>query len=105
MCGIAGLVSFSDRLEPALLDQLGQSMLHRGPDSGGALLELHAKVEIALVSRRLKIIDLSPGGDQPMHDRAGELTIVYNGEVYNHAELQSELVAAGFEYRSRSDTE
>ena len=54
---------------------------------------------------RLRIIDLAPGADQPFPNTAGDVWTVFNGEIYNHAELRHELSAAGFQFRSRCDTE
>src|SRR5690606_16370415 len=55
--------------------------------------------------RRLSIIDLSPGGHQPMASADGRLTIVFNGEIYNYAALRQALAARGYRFRSTSDTE
>ncbi len=73
----------------------------RGPDDAG----IWVSGQISLGHRRLSILDLSPQAHQPMTDSSGRFTIVYNGEVYNFAELRSELVALGHSFRSRSDTE
>ena len=74
---------------------------HRGPDADGAYLDEH----VALGHRRLSIIDLSPAGAQPMTNESGRLQIVYNGEIFNHADLRPELERAGHRYRSHCDTE
>jgi asparagine synthase (glutamine-hydrolysing) len=76
---------------------------HRGPDDAGEWWSASGKVGLA--HRRLAIIDISPGGHQPMHDAAGELVIVFNGEIYNFEELRAELASKGHVFRSRSDTE
>jgi asparagine synthase (glutamine-hydrolysing) len=80
-------------------------MLHRGPDGSG----LHVDGSVGLAMQRLAIIDLA-GGAQPMSNAGcprtpGEAWIVYNGEVYNHAELRKELEAAGHRFHTRCDTE
>jgi asparagine synthase (glutamine-hydrolysing) len=77
---------------------------HRGPDDEGVeVLPTSAPaVELALGQRRLAILDLSPGGHQPMHDVEGGRWVVYNGEIYNHFDLRRQL---GGEYRSTCDTE
>ncbi len=102
MCGIAGLI-VPGQPAPALAEQLGpmvEALRHRGPDDGG----LWSSDGIALGMRRLAIIDRT-GGRQPMHDPQTGVVLVYNGEVYNHAELRRELTAAGHRFATRSDTE
>jgi asparagine synthase (glutamine-hydrolysing) len=78
-------------------------MAHRGPDDAGEWWSADRRV--GLGHRRLAIIDLTPSGHQPMHDVAGELCIVFNGEIYNFADLRRELAAKGHSFRSHSDTE
>jgi asparagine synthase (glutamine-hydrolysing) len=78
-------------------------MLHRGPDDTG--LWWSAGGTVGFGHRRLAIIDLSPGGHQPMHDEANGLSIVFNGEVYNYLDLRERLQAKGYKFRTRSDTE
>ena len=78
-------------------------MLHRGPDDAGEWWSVDGRVGLA--QRRLAIIDLSPAGHQPMHDASGTLSIVFNGEIYNFADLREELIAKGHSFRSHSDTE
>ncbi len=96
MCGIAGIAGTPDS---ALLDRLARSLVHRGPDGGAAVcLE-----NVALVARRLAILDLD-GGDQPME--GAEATIVFNGEIYNAPELRRELERDGVRFETdHSDTE
>ncbi len=78
-------------------------MRHRGPDDAGEWWSADGR--IGLGHRRLSIIDLSPAGHQPMQDAARELTIVFNGEIYNFSNLRRELAAKGHAFRSQSDTE
>jgi asparagine synthase (glutamine-hydrolysing) len=80
---------------------MADTMRRRGPDGAGAW----AMDGIALSHRRLKIIDLSAAGDQPMLDEELGLTIVFNGCIYNHQELRRELERDGYRFFSRSDTE
>lgn len=100
MCGIAG---YSGRFARALLDRMGETIAHRGPDGAGTFADEAAG--IGLVHRRLAIIDLSPAGHQPMSDEAGRAVIAFNGEIYNFRELRQELVATGCRFRGHSDTE
>ena len=100
MCGIAG---FLGRFSESLLPQMGDRIAHRGPDDSGVFHDPEAR--IGLVHRRLSIIDLSPAGHQPMVDTSGRFTLVYNGEIYNFAELRRELQASGATFRGHSDTE
>jgi len=78
-------------------------MRHRGPDDAGEWWSADACV--GLGHRRLAVIDLSPAGHQPMQDAGGGLCIVFNGEIYNFADLREELTAKGQAFRSHSDTE
>lgn len=95
MCGIAG-GTFSDL---SLLKRMTDTLEHRGPDGSGALVQ----DGVALGHRRLAIIDLSETGAQPMV--SNELTITFNGEIYNFDSLRSELKAFGHQFVGRSDTE
>jgi asparagine synthase (glutamine-hydrolysing) len=102
MCGIVGFASIS--AAPTDWLQTGRDALqHRGPDDAGLWLSPDARVGLA--HRRLAIIDLSPGGHQPMLDAGGTCAIVYNGEIYNYRELKAELAAKGHSFRTQSDTE
>src|SRR6185436_17679828 len=73
---------------------------HRGPDGAGLIADERA----ALGHRRLSIVDLAAGA-QPLANEDETIWIVFNGEIYNHADLRPELEAAGHRYRTRSDTE
>ena len=75
-------------------------MTYRGPDDDGYLLRGH----VGLGMRRLRIIDLETGG-QPIHNETGDVSIVFNGEIYNHRELRAQLETAGHRFRTQSDTE
>jgi len=101
MCGLGGEIAWGRAPDREALARIGQALAPRGPDGAG---EWHAG-GVALVHRRLKIIDLSERGDQPLVDPELGLVIVFNGCIYNHRELRAELVAAGYWFRSTSDTE
>lgn len=101
MCGIVGVVG-SPGAHHDWVDAASLSLHHRGPDDHGRHTSDDGRV--ALGHRRLAVIDLSPGGHQPMVADDGRV-LVYNGELYNHVELRRELVASGHAIRSASDTE
>jgi len=103
MCGICGLWQSHTAIDQAHLRAMNDSQAHRGPDDLGLYYNPDGRVGLGF--RRLAIIDLSPSGHQPMTNEDGTLWIVYNGEVYNYAALRKELVNAGHEFRSTSDTE
>jgi len=106
MCGVAGIFS-AERPDPALLARMADAVAHRGPDDQGVWTDDQAGVGLA--HRRLSIVDLSPQGHQPMHSADRRFVISYNGEIYNHAELRSEIEARGAVpeggWRGHSDTE
>ena len=103
MCGIVGIASKTTQSQRAWLAIGRDAMTHRGPDDAGEWWSKDGRVGLA--QRRLSIIDLSPAGHQPMHDGTGALSIVFNGEIYNFAELRGQLVAKGHGFKSHSDTE
>jgi asparagine synthase (glutamine-hydrolysing) len=104
MCGIAGIASPQpDRAIAEVCTTMRDAMAHRGPDDAGTYLNDDRCV--ALGSRRLAIIDLSPAGHQPMLSPDGRLAIVFNGEIYNYRELRADLVGRGQRLVSDSDTE
>jgi len=101
MCGIAGFITSENySSSPAVLARMTAAIVHRGPDDAGFLLAAPA----FLGQRRLSIVDLS-GGHQPICNEDGSLAIVYNGEVFNHADIRPELEALGHVYTTRTDTE
>ena len=97
MCGICG---FNWRDETRIR-RMAETMAHRGPDQDGFYLS----DEWSLGHRRLSIIDLSEQGRQPMTNEDGSLWVVFNGEIFNFAEIRAELEAKGHQFRSHSDTE
>jgi asparagine synthase (glutamine-hydrolysing) len=106
MCGLTGLLDTSGTSEAKLratVQTMTDSLHHRGPDSGA----IWAEGGIALGHRRLAIIDLSEAGAQPMLSATGRFALVFNGEIYNHLDLRSELQQAGAApaWRGHSDTE
>lgn len=103
MCGIVGICKLHGAVDRGSLNAMREAMHHRGPDDAGAWLSSDKTVGFA--HRRLSIIDLSPGGHQPMSDSTGKLTIVFNGEIYNYLDLRAVLVSLGHRFRTQSDTE
>jgi asparagine synthase (glutamine-hydrolysing) len=101
MCGLAGEIAWGRAPDLDALARIGDKLAPRGPDGAG---DWHDS-SVALAHRRLKVIDLSPRGDQPMVDPELGLVIVFNGCIYNHHELRAELMEAGYAFRSTSDTE
>lgn len=104
MCGINGIFAWSPDappVDPAELNVCREAMHSRGPDAGDSWISADGRVGFG--HRRLAIIDLSPGGAQPM--QRGDLAIVFNGEIYNYKELRDELELDGVEFTSHSDTE
>jgi len=81
--------------------RMTDAIRHRGPDDSGILVE----GPVALGFRRLSILDLSPAGHQPMQAADGQVSIVFNGEIYNYVELRQQLTALGHVFRSSGDTE
>src|SRR5436309_14662596 len=102
MCGIAGVL-YRDRnqgVDPALLEAMGTSIAHRGPDAAG----FWSEPGLGLVHRRLSIIDLA-GGNQPLGNEDGSVQETFYGEVYNFQALRDDLEERGHHFRTRSDTE
>jgi asparagine synthase (glutamine-hydrolysing) len=103
MCGIAALFDVNTLSLSDTIDAMTDVLAHRGPDDRG--VEVFPNEGVALGQRRLSIVDLA-GGHQPMGNANGDVTLVFNGEIYNHAELRNELVARGHEFATHhSDTE
>ena len=100
MCGIFGMVvGKGEKPVAALVKEATDRLIHRGPDSGGYFF----KNNIGLGNRRLAILDLSENGQQPMIYK--NLTITYNGELYNYLEIKEELLAKGHHFQTNTDTE
>ena len=109
MCGIAGFIepntqrSTDERIK--ILNEMGASIEHRGPDSSDIWLD--AKVGIGLVHQRLAVVDLTEAGSQPMASPSGRYMISFNGEIYNHQKIRKRLgnMAEGARWKGASDTE
>ena len=113
MCGLGAVVTLPGRrVDPTLLRTFDQLLAHRGPDGSGLATFTRdaapadgGAAEVALVFRRLAIIDLDPRANQPMTSPDGRYVLVFNGEIYNYVELREELVALGHAFRTTSDSE
>ena len=103
MCVIIVVGSTAHEPDRRWLARGRDAMAHRGPDDAGEWWSADGRVGLA--HRRLSIINLSPQGHQPMHLPGRGVSIVFNGEIYNHQALRSELLGLGFTFRSNSDTE
>lgn len=103
MCGIAGIISDTIARQDlrTRVESMNARLAHRGPNDEGLFIDQG----IAFGHRRLSILDLTSAGHQPMTSASGRYTIVFNGEIYNFADLRQELAADGVQFRSRSDTE
>jgi asparagine synthase (glutamine-hydrolysing) len=101
MCGICGVIDVSDApIDPSGVRAMLDALTHRGPDSSG-LIEAPG---VTAGIRRLRVIDLETG-DQPIRNENGLVEVVFNGEIYNHADLRRELTSKGHRFTTRSDTE
>lgn len=100
MCGIAGFTHARSIPDPSRILEITRSITHRGPDQQG----IWESPQVSLGAVRLKIIDLEHGA-QPMLSDDGETVLVFNGEIYNNAELRGELASLGHRFQSYCDTE
>src|SRR5205807_4660128 len=98
--GALSLDADACRVTPEYVDRMRETMVHRGPDGAGTWVAENGRVGLGF--RRLAIIDLSDAAMQPMENEDGSLRLVYNGEIYNHAELRAELERIGG-HRWRTD--
>jgi len=107
MCGLAGFYDGAKRqYDPlVLLKEMGEAISHRGPDDNGEWYS--SEFDVGLSHRRLAILDLSQAGHQPMESNEGRFKLVFNGEIYNHAQLRDQLLEKdkSFSWRGNSDTE
>jgi len=101
MCGICGVMAFSDEvIDPRVLRAMNGTLVHRGPDDEG----YYQNGSVGLAMRRLSIIDLA-AGHQPLSNEDGSIWIVFNGEIYNYRELREDLIKRGHKFVTDSDTE
>lgn len=106
MCGICGVWEYgasAGRVELPLIEKMRDEMRHRGPDDEGSLLFDQERGGLGF--RRLSIVDLSKAGNQPMHGCTDRVWLVFNGEIYNHAQLRAGLEQRGHIYHSLTDSE
>jgi asparagine synthase (glutamine-hydrolysing) len=103
MCGIVGFINLGDE---AMLQKMTNTLSHRGPDDEGIWSHVSSTGDwIGLGSRRLAILDISPAGHMPMSTPDGQITIVFNGEIYNHLALRETYLSDKSPFRSTGDTE
>ena len=101
MCGLAGIYrADGGTVDRSLLVRMTTALAHRGPDGDG----FHVEAGLGLGHRRLSIVDVA-GGAQPMWNEDETIVIIFNGEIYNFAELRPKLQAMGHVFRNRCDTE
>lgn len=100
MCGIAGYIGGNQQEGVQFVKRADKLLVHRGPDDNGIYTDEH----VAMLHRRLSIIELSPLGHQPMESSCGRYVMVFNGEIYNHQELRTRFLP-NHPFRGHSDTE
>lgn len=101
MCGILGINNIDANFDWRLLEKGRDAMTARGPDDAG----IWRSGQLGLAHRRLAVVDLTPGGHQPMVALDGQVVIVFNGEIYNHADIRRDLINRGVAFNTSSDTE
>jgi asparagine synthase (glutamine-hydrolysing) len=101
MCGICGYLDDEARLDPGVIERMTHALAHRGPDAHHTVVD----EPVHLGASRLAVIDPGSHGDQPMGNADGSLRLVFNGEIYNHADHRRRLEAQGRRFRTRTDTE
>lgn len=102
MCGFVGFKgNLTVDAKEVMIKKMVDTIVHRGPDSDG----IFADESVALGFRRLSIIDLSDVASQPVYNETGDIAMVFNGEIYNYLELREQLVEAGHQFKSHSDSE
>lgn len=102
MCGITGIYNFNqEKVREEIIRNMISTLKHRGPDAEGIFL----KKNVGFGHTRLKIIDLSESGNQPMCNEDGSVWLTSNGEIYNYKEIKKELQGKGHKFRSETDIE
>lgn len=103
MCGLFGILQHQATTAPSreLLDETARRLHHRGPDAHG----FHAAIGVGLVHTRLSLVDLHERSNQPFWDATHRYCLIYNGELYDHADLRARLEQHGVVFRTTSDTE
>lgn len=102
MCSISGIISLDDTsIDKSILSSMNDVLKHRGPDDNGLFMDS----KVGLAHNRLSIVDTTDCGHQPMLTNDGRYLIVFNGEIYNHLEIRSQLKKQGYQFSSESDTE
>ena len=105
MCGICGEIRFEDGpvFDSAAMQKFREPLTHRGPDSIGMYASPDGRAGLGF--QRLRIVDLSVNGNQPMPNETGSVQLVFNGEIYNFGELRQQLEQRGHRFRSSADSE
>ncbi|WP_430790984.1 asparagine synthase (glutamine-hydrolyzing) [Virgibacillus flavescens] len=102
MCGIVGFAGTKFEIDKTkTIHDMMDTIVHRGPDSEG----VHIDDDVTLGFKRLKIIDLSEDGSQPMYNENGSIVLIFNGEIYNYLDLMEDLIEKGHIFNSRTDSE
>lgn len=102
MCGFIGYIHGTKTIDHRqTMENMLKTIVHRGPDSEG----IHTDGEVTLGFRRLSIIDLSEEANQPLYSADGNIVLVFNGEIYNYKQLREDLIAKGYEFQTKSDSE
>lgn len=102
MCGITGYIDIHNRISPSVIQQMTNTLMHRGPDGSDTYFSENG--QYALGHRRLSFLDLSDAGKQPMKDNSEKVIITFNGEIYNFPELKKEL-DDDYDFKTSTDTE
>lgn len=103
MCGISGFIDFKCEATIADIEKMISATAYRGPDDSGSFFQEEENAHIGFGHNRLAIIDLTSAGHQPMYFQ--DLTIIFNGEIYNYEEVKNELTTLGHSFTTHSDTE
>jgi asparagine synthase (glutamine-hydrolysing) len=102
MCGISLIIDPSNTVDRGVILKMNNEIIHRGPDGEGYYFD--DICGLAMGHRRLAIIDLTDGGQQPMHWYE-KYIVIFNGEIYNYIEIKEELIEFGYHFKTQSDTE